>query len=159
LDNAGKTTILYRLKLGNVVKTIPTIGFNVETIQYKNIKLQAWDIGGQTSLRPHWRSYYNDTDAIIYVVDATDRKRIGIAKQELHTMLEEDELKNTILMILANKQDIIEEEKKPMSVNEINERLGLLTIKDHTWSIFSTSGKTGMGINEAFDWLITKFSS
>jgi hypothetical protein len=58
LDGAGKTTILYRLQIGEVVTTIPTIGFNVETVTYKNIKFQVWDLGGQTSIRPYWRCYY-----------------------------------------------------------------------------------------------------
>merc|ERR1712232_945186 len=50
LDAAGKTTILYKLKLGEVVTTIPTIGFNVETVEYKNISFNVWDIGpGQDS--------------------------------------------------------------------------------------------------------------
>jgi ADP-ribosylation factor-like protein 1 len=51
LDGAGKTTILYRLQIGEVVTTIPTIGFNVETVSYKNINFQVWDLGGQTSIR------------------------------------------------------------------------------------------------------------
>lgn len=51
LDSAGKTTILYRLQIGEVVSTIPTIGFNVETVTFKNIKFQVWDLGGQTSIR------------------------------------------------------------------------------------------------------------
>ena len=55
LDAAGKTTILYKLKLGEIVTTIPTIGFNVETVVYKNLKFQVWDLGGQTSIRPYWR--------------------------------------------------------------------------------------------------------
>merc|ERR1739838_387703 len=96
LDGAGKTTILYRLQAGEVVATIPTIGFNVETVVYKNLKFQVWDLGGQTSIRPYWRCYYTNTDAIIYVVDSADRDRVGISKQELVTMLEEDELKNAI---------------------------------------------------------------
>ena len=50
----GKTTILYRLQVGEVVTTIPTIGFNVETVTYKNLKFQVWDLGGQTSIRPYW---------------------------------------------------------------------------------------------------------
>lgn len=53
LDGAGKTTILYRLQVGEVVTTIPTIGFNVEQVTYKNLKFQVWDLGGQTSIR--WR--------------------------------------------------------------------------------------------------------
>ena len=47
LDAAGKTTILYKLKLGEIVTTIPTIGFNVETVEYKNISFTVWDVGGQ----------------------------------------------------------------------------------------------------------------
>lgn len=67
---------------------MPTIGFNMETLQYKNIKFQVWDLGGQTSIRPYWRCYYPNTDAIIYVVDSADTDRLNIAKQELHAMLE-----------------------------------------------------------------------
>ena len=53
-NRSGKTTILYRLQVGEVVTTIPTIGFNVETVTYKNLKFQVWDLGGQTSIRPYW---------------------------------------------------------------------------------------------------------
>ncbi|XP_064988988.1 ADP-ribosylation factor 1-like isoform X1 [Musa acuminata AAA Group] len=60
LDNAGKTTILYRLQMGEVVSTIPTIGFNVETVQYNNVKFQVWDLGGQTSIR-----YFSISQSII----------------------------------------------------------------------------------------------
>merc|ERR1712176_433305 len=107
LDNAGKTTILYRLQneSDEAVQTIPTIGFNVETLQYKNIKFQVWDLGGQTSIRPYWRCYYSNTDAIIYVVDSVDKERIGISKNEMVSMLEEDELRDSILLVFANKQD------------------------------------------------------
>uniref|UniRef100_A0A2H1X1X1 small monomeric GTPase n=1 Tax=Spodoptera frugiperda TaxID=7108 RepID=A0A2H1X1X1_SPOFR len=87
LDGAGKTTILYKLQVGEVVTTIPTIGFNVEQVTYKNLKFQVWDLGGQTSIRPYWRCYYGNTDAIIYVVDSADRDRIGISKDELVHML------------------------------------------------------------------------
>ena len=55
---SGKTTILYRLQVGEVVTTIPTIGFNVETVTYKNLKFQVWDLGGQTSIRPYWAWFY-----------------------------------------------------------------------------------------------------
>ena len=58
LDGAGKTTILYQLKLGETLNTIPTIGFNVETVEYKNIHFTVWDIGGQDAIRSLWRHYY-----------------------------------------------------------------------------------------------------
>lgn len=100
----GKTTILYRLQIGEVVTTIPTIGFNVETVQYKNIKFQVWDLGGQTSIRPYWRCYYADTKAVVYVVDSSDRERLSINKAELLAMLEEEELVDAKLLVFANKQ-------------------------------------------------------
>ena len=75
-------------QVGEVVTTIPTIGFNVEQVTYKNLKFQVWDLGGQTSIRPYWRCYYSNTDAVIYVVDSADRDRMGISKQELVSMLE-----------------------------------------------------------------------
>ena len=81
LDNAGKTTILYKLQMGEVVTTVPTIGFNVETVTYKNLRFQVWDLGGQTSIRPYWRCYYQNTNAVIYVVDSADPDRMAISKQ------------------------------------------------------------------------------
>ena len=84
----------------DVTTTIPTIGFNVETLQYKNIKFQVWDLGGQTSIRPYWRCYYPNTDAIIFVVDSTDVDRFDIAKRELWAMLE---VQSTFCINRANK--------------------------------------------------------
>merc|ERR1712146_743682 len=72
LDNAGKTTILYKLKLGQGVSTIPTVGFNVETVTFKKVKFNVWDVGGQDKIRPLWRHYYAGTQALIFVVDSND---------------------------------------------------------------------------------------
>jgi small GTP-binding protein len=76
LDAAGKTTILYQLKLGEVVTTIPTIGFNVETVQVKGIDLTIWDVGGCDKIRPLWRHYFQNTQAIIFVIDSNDTDRM-----------------------------------------------------------------------------------
>ena len=70
LDAAGKTTILYKLHIGEVLSTVPTLGFNVEKVQYKNVVFTVWDVGGQEKLRPLWRHYFNNTDALIFVVDS-----------------------------------------------------------------------------------------
>merc|ERR1712232_851476 len=84
LDAAGKTTILYKLKLGEIVTTIPTIGFNVETVEYKNISFTVWDVGGQDKIRALWRHYYQNTQGVIFVVDSNDRDRVGEARAELN---------------------------------------------------------------------------
>ncbi|CAH1236702.1 unnamed protein product [Diabrotica balteata] len=149
LDGAGKTTILYRLQVGEVVTTIPTIGFNVEQVTYKNLKFQVWDLGGQTSIRPYWRCYYSNTDAIIYVVDSADKERIGISKDELVPMLREEELADAILVVLANKQDI----PGCMSLKEVHQALGLEALKNRTFQIFKTSATKGEGLDMAMEWL------
>ncbi|KAF9583462.1 Arf GTPase arl1 [Lunasporangiospora selenospora] len=138
--------------MGEVVTTIPTIGFNVETLQYKNIKFQVWDLGGQTSIRPYWRCYYANTDAVIYVVDSVDRDRVSTAKEELMAMLEEDELKDASLLVFANKQDM----SGAMSAAEVSEALGLSTLKNREWTIYKTSAVKGEGLTEGLDWLINQ---
>ena len=81
LDAAGKTTILYKLKLGQSVNTIPTVGFNVETVTYKNVKFNVWDVGGQDKIRPLWRHYYTGTQGLIFVVDCAEAERcMGLRK-------------------------------------------------------------------------------
>jgi ADP-ribosylation factor-like protein 1 len=157
LDNAGKTTILYHLKAPGDApqQTIPTIGFNVETLTHKNIKFQVWDLGGQTSIRPYWRCYYPNTDAIIYVVDSTDKDRLPVAKQELWSLLEEADLKDAILLIFANKQDVA----GALDAAAISQQLGLTNIKKRQYSIQATSALKGEGLFEGFDWLSTCIES
>lgn len=151
LDNAGKTTILYRLQVGEVVQTIPTIGFNVETVTYKNVKFQVWDLGGQTTIRPYWRCYYPNTQAIIYVVDSSDTERISISRQEFHAILQEEELRDAIILVYANKQDL----PGALDDGKIAEALGLHDIKNRDWAIFKTSAIKGEGLFEGLDWLTT----
>ncbi|GAB5589510.1 hypothetical protein Unana1_04410 [Umbelopsis nana] len=131
LDAAGKTTILYKLKLGEIVTTIPTIGFNVETVEYKNISFTVWDVGGQDKIRPLWRHYFQNTQGIIFVVDSNDRDRISEARDELQRMLNEDELRDALLLVFANKQDL----PNAMNPAEITDKLGLHSLRQRHWYI------------------------
>ena len=70
LDSAGKTTLLYKLKLDKILQTIPTVGFNVESIKYKSLNMTMWDIGGQEKIRPLWRHYYDNVDGVIFILDS-----------------------------------------------------------------------------------------
>jgi len=155
LDAVGKTTILYKLKLGDVVTTIPTIGFNVESVEYKNKRFTVWDVGGQDKIRSLWRHYYQNTQAIIFVVDSSDRDRIDDSKEEhsaqeeLHRLLAEEELRDAVLLVFANKQDV----PKAMKVQEVTERLGLNKLRNRQWHIQGTSAPTGDGLYEGLDWL------
>lgn len=75
LDGAGKTTVLYQMKLHENIHSVPTIGFNVEQVDYKGLKFTIWDIGGQSKLIELWHHYYSNSDAIIYVLDTSDSDR------------------------------------------------------------------------------------
>merc|ERR1719465_368963 len=144
LDAAGKTTILYKMKLGEIVTTIPTIGFNVETVEYKNIKFTMWDVGGQDKLRPLWRHYFQNTNGVIFVVDSNDRDRSGQAKDELQKMLAEDELRDACLLVFANKQDL----PNAMSTAEVTDKLGLHSMRQREWYIQGSCATTGEGLYE-----------
>ncbi len=87
LDAARKTTILFKLKLGETVRTVPTIGFRVEIVYYKNLDFTIWDVGGQISFGQIWNNYFANTDALIYVVDSSDRYRLGEASERLQWLL------------------------------------------------------------------------
>ncbi|XP_022194085.2 ADP-ribosylation factor 4-like [Nilaparvata lugens] len=148
LDSVGKTTILYKLKLGEIVTTIPTIGFNVETVEYKNICFTVWDVGGQNKIRPLWRHYFQNTQGLIFVVDSSDRERIDEAAEELQYMMQEYELRDAVLLIFANKQDV----PNAMTTSELGDKLGLNQIRNN-WYIQATCATQGKGLYEGLDWL------
>ncbi|KRY40019.1 ADP-ribosylation factor 1-like 2 [Trichinella spiralis] len=155
LDAAGKTTILYKLKLGEIVTTIPTIGFNVETVEYKNISFTVWDVGGQDKIRPLWRHYFQNTQGLIFVVDSNDRERVGEARDELIRMLAEDELRDAVLLVFANKQDL----PNAMNAAEVTDKLGLHTLRNRSWYIQATCATSGDGLYEGLDWLSSQLKN
>ena len=148
IQNAGKTTILYRLSIGQLVKTTPTIGSNVEEISYNNVKLQAWDLGGQESTRSIWDVYFVNTDAIIYVIDSHD-ETYDDSKTQFYKLLKNDALKNAVILIYANKQDL----PGAKNVGDIIRIYELDTIKNHIWHIQPCSAQTGEGLITGMKWL------
>eukprot|EP00889_Picochlorum_renovo_P005368 jgi/Picre1/32398/NNA_007744.t1 len=92
------------------------VGLDAATVEYKNISFTVWDVGGQDKIRPLWRHYFQNTQGLIFVVDSNDRDRIGEARDELHRMLNEDELRDAVLLVFANKQDL----PNAMNAAEIN---------------------------------------
>jgi small GTP-binding protein len=149
LDAAGKTTIMYKVKLNETVKTIPTIGFNVETMEYKNLSMLMWDIGGQDKIRALWKHYYTGADALIFVVDCCDRSRIEEVKEEIAKLLIDDELKGCPILIYANKQDL----NGAMSPSEVTELLEMNKLKDRKWVVQGAAAVEGRGLMEGLDWV------
>jgi small GTP-binding protein len=151
LDAAGKTTMLYKLKLNEVVTTIPTIGFNVETIQpTKNLTLTVWDVGGQTKIRRLWRHYYQGSNAVVYVVDSADRDRFEEARDELAHVLADEHMEKVPVLVFANKCDM----PGAASPNELSRELGLdRVVRSHKWHVQASNSVSGDGLYEGFSWL------
>ena len=148
LDAAGKTTILYKLKLNETVTTIPTIGFNVETVSpAKNVTFTVWDVGGQKKLRALWRHYYHGAEGLVYVVDSSDRERIHEAREELLGVLEEDEMFGVPVVVIANKQDL----PRAAPAAELAEKLQLTQHEANPWHIQQAVALSGEGIYEAMN--------
>lgn len=153
LDSAGKTTALYRLKFGQYINTLPTIGFNCEKVKLnfakaRGVSFTIWDIGGQDKLRPLWIPYTRCTDGIIFVVDSVDEDRFEEARIELMRTLKFPQNNHVPLLILANKHDL-PESKDPQ---EIARTLGLNDLNGrHLWHIQSCCSIIGEGLEEGLE--------
>ncbi|KAF3394753.1 ADP-ribosylation factor-like protein 2 [Talaromyces pinophilus] len=150
LDNAGKTTIVKQIMNEDVTTVSPTLGFIIKTIDFQGYKLNIWDVGGQKTLRSYWRNYFEKTDALIWVVDATDRLRIDDCREELAGLLLEERLMGASLLIFLNKTDV----GGCMTESDIYEGLQLDAIKTHKWAIFPCSAMTGKNLHEGLDWVV-----
>ena len=174
LDNAGKTTILYRLHLGEAIDTNPTVGSNVEEVVHRNVRFQVWDLGGQEKLRRVWTTYYVGAHAVVLVIDSMDRERLPLVREELASITANEvpnsilllalmaapytsgacharaqELRRAVLLVLANKQDL----EGAMTPVEITQQLKLHLNKEHSWQIQPCSALTGSGLFEGMDWV------
>ena len=166
LDAAGKTTILYKLHMGEVQNTTPTIGFNVETIQFNDrTKILSYDLGGQSKVRKLWRHYYDNTDGVVFVIDSCDHDRLApveddkdweddeskaFSSEEIKKMMSDDLLRNASLLVMANKQDC----KNALLTQKVLAKLNLQANVKQPWYIQGTSAITGDGLHEGMNWLI-----
>ncbi|KAL2364410.1 hypothetical protein RJZ56_002668 [Blastomyces dermatitidis] len=172
LDNAGKTTIVKRIMNEDITTVSPTLGFIIKSIDFQGYKLNIWDVGGQKTLRSYWRNYFEKTDALIWVVDATDRLRIDDCREELAGLLQEEvsskifiqnthliggaderfkkRLMGASLLVFLNKIDV----EGGMGKDDIREALQLDAIKTHKWTIFPCSAMTGSNLNEGLEWVV-----
>ena len=150
LDNAGKTSCLKKLSEEEITHLTPTQGFNIKSLTQNGLKLNVWDIGGQKAIRPYWKNYYENTDALIWVIDSTDRRRMEETGIELNELLMEEKLLTVPLLIFANKQDLM----TALTPREISDALQLQNIRDRQWQIQACSAKNGTGLQEGVEWVI-----
>jgi ADP-ribosylation factor protein 1 len=114
-------------------------GFNVETVEYKNIQFTVWDVGGQDKIRPLWRHYFQNTQGIIFVVDSNDRDRVVEAREELQRMLNEDELRDALLLVKHLDSNANIATQNAMNAAEITDKLGLHSLRQRAWVCFRSN--------------------
>jgi len=152
LDNSGKTTALKKLAEEDISTITPTQGFNIKSVNASGFKLNVWDIGGQKHIRPYWENYFPNTDAVVYVVDSADKRRIDEAADELTTLLAETTLAGVPVLVLANKQDLLGAQTAADIMG--TEGLDLSQVTDRWIHVGACSAKTGEGLQEALELLI-----
>lgn len=151
LDNAGKTTILNALGEAEEHPTNapegPTQGFNIMDLNRNGHRAKLCDLGGQRALREYWQDYYANTDCIMYVVDASDQRRL----EESHAAFMEvlQGVPQVPVLVFANKQDLATA-KTPEVIAEV---LQLSQYRDRRWHIQGCSAKTSGGLEEGVQWI------
>uniref|UniRef100_A0A3B5AY38 ADP-ribosylation factor-like protein 6 n=1 Tax=Stegastes partitus TaxID=144197 RepID=A0A3B5AY38_9TELE len=166
LDNSGKTTIINQLKPANVSplsedwkhasqtqaqEIVPTIGFNIEKFKSSSLSFTVFDMSGQSRYRNLWEHYYKESHAIIFVIDSGDKLRMVVAKEELDTLLNHDDIRSKKIPVLffANKMDL----RDAMSSVKVSQMLSLEKIKDKPWHICASNAIKAEGLQEGLDWL------
>lgn len=154
LDSAGKTTVLNTIKGAEAAaETEPTVGFTVERLRFSKPKMEVavWDVSGQDKARPFWRHYYRGTSGVLFVVDSNDRQRLPNARAELQAILDEVELEDAVIAVLANKRDLPE----AAPLDELTAALGVAEVEEagRTVKVFETVANEGTGVSDAFEWL------
>ncbi|VDK39587.1 unnamed protein product [Taenia asiatica] len=147
LDNSGKKTIL--ALLGNIISFEPARHFQVDTVDYKELYIRSWDIGGFWQPKALWRHFYRYTEALIFVVDCGDYDRIYETRNAIHGILRSAELRGVRVLILANKQDLT----YAMPLSQIMEILEVKKMHDHVWHLQPSCALTGAGVFEGIGWL------
>mmetsp|Transcript_62639 Transcript_62639/g.149408 ORF Transcript_62639/g.149408 Transcript_62639/m.149408 type:complete len:191 (+) Transcript_62639:92-664(+) len=153
LDNSGKTTVLNALRPKKAsLETVPTVGFSTEEFQKHGVNFCAFDMSGQSRYRNLWEHYYGDVEGIVVVVDATDKLRFAVVKDELEIMLRDPKVaeKKVPILFLANKMDL----STVAPPVEIVQALELEKITDRPWHLAPSNALKGEGLEDAMKWLV-----
>lgn len=164
LDNAGKTTIVKRLTGKDVYSISPTLGFDINTLDFEDYRLNLWDVGGQQTIRAYWRNYFEQTDGLIWVIDSADVARMQDCRKELENLLQEERLAGASLLILANKQDLT----GALTSEQIVDQLALKSVigRKRHWQVFPCSAfstkddeEVESALTDHLAWLIQDIAS
>ncbi|KAL0213324.1 hypothetical protein RCL1_006950 [Eukaryota sp. TZLM3-RCL] len=150
LDGAGKSSILSFIKQETNNIVVPTVGFSLEEFTYQGFSFNVFDMSGQSRYRDLWEHYIKEANAVIFVVDATDKLRLCVARDELNNILQHPNLKPVPFLLFANKMDLPD----ALSPSTITTELDLTTsLSNRNWHISSSCAVSGEGLDDGFGWL------
>lgn len=160
LDSAGKTSVALKLQrgrahMGAATTTLPTIDFNVVQWKCRGTTFNVWDVGGQDSVRPLWRHHLVGADALVYVIDSSDRLRIRKAAEELHKLMLEQGMGRACLLIFANKIDL----PHVLTQEQICHELQLDELGASDWLVQPSCAHNGAGLWQGLQWLASRTAS
>lgn len=153
LDNSGKTTLVNHLRPARLAsfEVVPTVGLQVESFDLGKLRLTVCDMSGASTYRGLWETYYRGCQGVLFVVDASDKIRLCVAKDELDAMLAHADIRRGTapVLVFANKMDL------PGAVDaaEVSLLLGLPQIGDRAWQIQASNALSGEGVAEGVQWL------
>lgn len=155
LDNSGKSTIVNMLKpkKDQQVDIVPTVGFQIEHFKKNNFNFTVVDMSGQGRYRNLWEHYYKDSNGIVFVIDASDKIRMVVVRDELQALLNHPDSKGLPVLFFANKMDL----GSSLSPMDCAQSLDLDRINDRAWHIVPSNGLTGEGISDGIAWLCARF--
>lgn len=160
LDNSGKSCLINALKptRASVHEVTPTVGFAKDTFARGGFTFDVWDMSGAGAYRSLWETYYRDADAVLFVVDASDRLRLCVARDELETLLRHADIaaRKPPMLFFANKMDL----PGAAAPKEMTEDLGLRElVRDRPWQIAASNALTGEGVDEGLAWLVSALNA
>lgn len=151
LQNSGKTSFVNVIASGQFNEDmIPTVGFNMRKVTKGNVTIKIWDIGGQPRFRNMWERYCRGVQAILYMVDAADHEKLEASRNELHALLEKEQLSGIPVLVLGNKIDL----PNVYGERELIEVMHLGEIKDREICCYSISCKEKSNIDITLQWLV-----
>ncbi|MHA1557330.1 MAG: ADP-ribosylation factor family protein [Candidatus Heimdallarchaeota archaeon] len=151
LANAGKTSVINYLMYGHSKSTIPTMGVNINNIEFPNLQLNIFDLGGQTGFRNFWAQINEKSDAVVYIVDGSDERNLDESREVFHKVVETQINEGIPVLVLLNKADLSE----CIPRAEFIQRFGLINLSSNVnWTVYKTSAMSGKGLVEAFTYLV-----
>jgi len=151
LDGSGKTCLLRRLVHQESALTPPTHGHATTRVAFDGTDVELIDVGGGEDVRRYWGLYFDELMALVYVIDSADKRRLEEAGLELHRVLTDRRVATLPVLVMANKQDMLD----ALPSDKLVAALNLSAVRDREWHVQACSARDRRGVDEGFAWVLS----